>query len=151
MREQFMLRNIETNGITLRAAVEGEGPMVMLVHGWPELWYSWRHQIRPLAEAGYRVVAPDVRGYGGSDKPEPVEAYAMAEIMADLVGLIEAMGEELYKRALAMLEKALGPEHPVVATRPTNTACATRRYAELRFPMLPYSFRQQKNGSAGIG
>ena len=93
MQEQFTLRNIETNGITLRAAVEGEGPLVLLVHGWPELWYSWRHQIRPLAEAGYRIVAPDVRGYGGSDKPEPVEAYAMVEIMADLVGLIEDMGE----------------------------------------------------------
>lgn len=74
MQEQFALRNIETNGITLRAAVEGEEPLVVLVHGWPELWYSWRHQIHPLAEAGYRIVAPDVRGYGGSDKPEPVEA-----------------------------------------------------------------------------
>ncbi len=94
MQGQFTLRNIKTNGITLRAAVEGEGPLVLLVHGWPELWYSWRHQIRPLAEAGYKIIAPDIRGYGGSDKPEPVEAYAMAEIMTDLVGLIEAMGEE---------------------------------------------------------
>jgi pimeloyl-ACP methyl ester carboxylesterase len=94
VHEQFTLRNIETNGITLRAAVEGEGPLVLLVHGWPELWYSWRHQIRPIADAGYRVVAPDMRGYGGSDKPEPVKAYAMVEMMADLVGLIDAMGEE---------------------------------------------------------
>lgn len=94
MQDQFTLQNIETNGITLRAAVEGEGPMILLVHGWPELWYSWRHQIRPLAAAGYRVVVPDVRGYGGSDKPEPVDAYAMAEIMADLIGLIDTMGEE---------------------------------------------------------
>ena len=89
MQEQFTLQNIETNGITLRTAVEGDGPLVVLVHGWPELWYSWRHQIRPLAEAGYRVAALDVRGYGGSDKPEPIEAYAMAELMADLVGFIE--------------------------------------------------------------
>lgn len=94
MHEQFTLRNVETNGITLRAAVAGSGPLVLLVHGWPELWYSWRHQIVALAEAGYTVVAPDIRGYGGSDKPKPVEAYAMTEIMADIVGLIEAMGEE---------------------------------------------------------
>lgn len=94
IRGMFTLRAIETNGIRLRAAVEGEGPLVVLVHGWPELWYSWRHQIRPLAEAGYRVVAPDVRGYGGSDKPEPVEAYAMTEMMADVMGVIDAFGEE---------------------------------------------------------
>ena len=93
MHEQFTLREIETNGITLRAAVEGEGPLVILVHGWPELWYSWRHQIKPLAQAGYRVVAPDMRGYGGSDKPHVVEAYAMSSMMADLVGIIDALGE----------------------------------------------------------
>lgn len=94
MHGQFKLHDITTNGITLRAAVEGKGPLILLVHGWPELWYSWRHQIQPLAEAGYKVVAPDIRGYGGSDKPVPVEAYAMSEIMADLIGLIDAMGEE---------------------------------------------------------
>jgi pimeloyl-ACP methyl ester carboxylesterase len=88
------LRMIKTNGITLRCAVAGEGPLVILVHGWPELWYSWRHQIGPIAEAGFRVVAPDVRGYGGSDKPEPVEAYALTHIMADLIGLIDAFGAE---------------------------------------------------------
>ena len=90
----FALEMIETNGITLRAAVEGSGPLVILVHGWPELWYSWRHQIRALANAGYRVVAPDVRGYGGSDKPHAVDDYTMTKITADIVGLIDAMGEE---------------------------------------------------------
>jgi pimeloyl-ACP methyl ester carboxylesterase len=94
MHTEFDLQMIETNGITLRAAVAGEGPLVVLVHGWPELWYSWRHQIKPIADAGFRVVAPDVRGYGGSDKPEALEAYAMSEIMADLTGLIDALGEE---------------------------------------------------------
>ena len=58
---------IQTNGIRLRVALAGNGPLVVLVHGWPESWYSWRHQIPALAEAGYRVAAPDVRGYGGSD------------------------------------------------------------------------------------
>lgn len=85
---------LETNGIHLRAVVEGEGPLVIMVHGWPELWYSWRHQIQPVVEAGYRVVVPDVRGYGGSDKPHPVEAYDMVELTADVVGLIDTMGEE---------------------------------------------------------
>ena len=90
----FSLEMIETNGIALRAAVAGEGPLVVLVHGWPELWYSWRHQIRALASAGYKVVAPDVRGYGGSDKPQAVGEYTMTKITADVVGLIDAMGEE---------------------------------------------------------
>ena len=94
MHEQFELRQIHANGIELRIAEQGEGPLVVLVHGWPELWYSWRHQIGPLAAAGYRVVAPDVRGYGGSAKPHPVEAYSMTELMADLTGLIDALGEE---------------------------------------------------------
>ena len=94
MHQQFELQTFKVNGITLRAAVEGTGPLVLLVHGWPELWYSWRHQIKPIAEAGYRVVAPDMRGYGGSDKPHAVEAYDMATLMADIVGLIDALGEE---------------------------------------------------------
>ena len=94
MHDQFKLQSLETNGIRLRAAVEGEGPLVIMVHGWPELWYSWRHQIKPVADAGYRVVAPDMRGYGGSDKPEAVEAYDMESLMADVVGLIDAVGDE---------------------------------------------------------
>ena len=94
MHQQFNLQTIATNGITLRAAVEGTGPLVILVHGWPELWYTWRHQIKPIAQAGYRVVAPDMRGYGGSDKPTQVEAYDMASLMADVVGIIDAFAEQ---------------------------------------------------------
>lgn len=94
MHAQFELQHFETNGIEVRAAVAGSGPLVILVHGWPELWYSWRHQIGPLAEAGYRVVAPDVRGYGGSDKPHAVEAYTMKSLTDDVVGLIDALGED---------------------------------------------------------
>ena len=55
--------------------MKGDGPLVIMVHGWPELWYSWRHQINPVAEQGYRVVVPDLRGYGGSDKPYDIDAY----------------------------------------------------------------------------
>jgi len=84
---------VQTNGIGLRVALAGKGPLVVLVHGWPESWYSWRHQIPALAEAGYRVAAPDVRGYGGSDKPAAIEAYAIKEMCADIAGLVEALGE----------------------------------------------------------
>jgi pimeloyl-ACP methyl ester carboxylesterase len=94
MHQQFDLQTIETNGIRLRAAVEGDGPLVIMVHGFPELWYSWRHQIGPVAQAGYGVVAIDVRGYGGSDKPHAVEAYDMATLMADVVGVIDAFGAQ---------------------------------------------------------
>jgi pimeloyl-ACP methyl ester carboxylesterase len=83
---------IETNGIRLRAVVEGDGPLVVFIHGWPESWYSYRHQIDPIREAGYRVVVLDVRGYGGSDKPQPIEAYSMKELTADVAGVIAAFG-----------------------------------------------------------
>jgi len=90
---QPKFETVATNGIHLRVALAGKGPLVLLVHGWPESWYSWRHQIPVLAEAGYRVAAPDVRGYGGSDKPEAIEAYAINEMCADIAGLIAALGE----------------------------------------------------------
>lgn len=85
---------IESNGIRLRVALAGAGPLVVLVHGWPESWYSWRHQIPALVAAGYRVAAPDVRGYGGSDKPTGIEAYGIKVLADDIVGLIQALGEE---------------------------------------------------------
>jgi len=87
-------RTISTNGINLHVAEAGEGPLVLLIHGFPELWYSWRHQIPALAAAGYHVVAPDVRGYGDSDKPHPVEAYALKEMIADYIGILDELGEE---------------------------------------------------------
>jgi pimeloyl-ACP methyl ester carboxylesterase len=83
---------IATNGVNLRCVVEGQGPLAILVHGWPESWYSWRHQIDPLVAAGYRVVVPDVRGYGGSDKPEPVDAYDMETLIGDVLGLMQHFG-----------------------------------------------------------
>ncbi|MFY2562413.1 alpha/beta fold hydrolase [Corallococcus terminator] len=87
-------RTLETNGIRLHVAEAGKGPLVLLLHGWPESWYSWRHQLPALAAAGYRAVAPDVRGYGRSDKPGSVEAYSMKNLVADFVGLLDALGEK---------------------------------------------------------
>lgn len=84
-------RTIDTGRAKLRAAVEGEGPLVVMVHGFPESWYSWRHQIGPVAAAGYQVAAIDVRGYGGSDKPTRVDAYSMQELTADVAGVVEAL------------------------------------------------------------
>lgn len=84
-------RTIDTGRAKLRAAVEGEGPLVIMVHGFPESWYSWRHQIGPVAQAGYQVAALDVRGYGGSDKPKDVAAYSMEELTGDVAGVAEAL------------------------------------------------------------
>jgi epoxide hydrolase 4 len=85
-------RYVTTNGVRLHCAVDGDGPLVVFLHGFPECWYSWRHQLAALAPR-FRVVAPDLRGYGDSDKPEPVSAYALPELVADVRGLIEAFGE----------------------------------------------------------
>jgi pimeloyl-ACP methyl ester carboxylesterase len=85
-------RMIETNGIRLHVAEQGEGPLVILCHGFPECWYSWRHQLRALAGAGFRAVAPDLRGYGRSDRPEEVEKYTMLHDIGDVVGLVDALG-----------------------------------------------------------
>ena len=88
------MRTIDTGEVALRCAVEGEGPLVIMVHGFPESWYSWRHQIGPVADAGFTACAIDVRGYGGSDKPQPVDAYAMERIVGDLIGLRKAMSPD---------------------------------------------------------
>ena len=88
------LRTIETNGIRVRTAEQGEGPLVLLLHGFPESWYSSRHQLPALAEAGFHVVAPDLRGYGGSDAPPEIEDYNVLQLTADAVGIVDALGEQ---------------------------------------------------------
>ncbi len=82
------------NGIRLHCVEAGEGPLVLFVHGFPESWYSWRHQLGPVADAGYRAVAIDVRGYGRSSAPPAVEDYRMLRKVADNVALVEALGAE---------------------------------------------------------
>ncbi|MFG3023634.1 alpha/beta fold hydrolase [Streptomyces sp. NPDC048254] len=87
-------RLIDVNGIRLHIAEEGSGPLVVLLHGFPESWHSWQHQFGPLAAAGFHVVAPDQRGYGSSDRPEDVDAYSIFHLVGDVVGLIRELGEE---------------------------------------------------------
>jgi len=77
----------------MRIAEIGTGPLVVLAHGWPDSWFSWRRQMTMLAEAGYRVAVPDMRGYGESDKPDAVEDYDIVHLAGDLVGIIDALGE----------------------------------------------------------
>ncbi|PDT83029.1 epoxide hydrolase [Bradyrhizobium sp. Y36] len=86
-------RVIKANGIDLFIREAGHGPLVVLCHGWPELSYSWRHQIPALAGAGFRVVAPDMRGYGQSSAPPDVNAYTIFDTVGDVVGLVQALGE----------------------------------------------------------
>ncbi len=88
------MRMIKSNGINMRIAEMGEGPLVILVHGWPESWYSWRHQLPALADAGYHAVAPDMRGYGKTDAPGEVEDYDTVHLTGDIVGIIDALGEK---------------------------------------------------------
>jgi len=85
---------IETNGITLRTIVEGDGPLAILLHGFPRCWYLWRHQIDPLKAAGFRVAVPDQRGYGDSSCPAGIEDYSILDLSADVIGLADALGEE---------------------------------------------------------
>lgn len=87
---------IETNGIRLHTVVEGNGALVILLHGWPQCWYLWRHQIDPLVNAGFQVAVPDQRGYGGSDKPAEIEAYNIIELTNDVVGIADALGHEQF-------------------------------------------------------
>jgi pimeloyl-ACP methyl ester carboxylesterase len=87
-------RDMRLNGIELHVVEEGEGPLVVLCHGFPEIAFSWRHQIPALARAGYRVVAPDMRGFGQSSRPTEIEAYDVASLCGDMTALLDALGEE---------------------------------------------------------
>lgn len=92
--EGVSFRFIESNGLRMRIAEAGSGPLILMAHGWPESWYSWRHQMTALAAAGYHVVAPDMRGYGQTDKPADVDDYDIKHLAGDMVGVLDALGEE---------------------------------------------------------
>ena len=87
-------RTISANGIELFVLEQGQGPLAILCHGWPELSYSWRHQVRALAEAGFHVVAPDMRGFGRSSAPAEINAYSIFDTVGDMVALVGALGEK---------------------------------------------------------
>jgi pimeloyl-ACP methyl ester carboxylesterase len=127
-------RMIETNGVHLHVVEQGEGPLVILCHGFPECWYSWRHQLPALAKAGFRAVAFDLRGYGGSDRPGPVEQYTILHDIGDIVGLVDALGEK----------EAVIAGHDVGATMAWQTALLRpdrfRAVIALGVPFRPRGF-----------
>src|ERR1700721_2062677 len=84
-------RTVEANGIPIHLAEAGSGPVALLCHGFPESWYSWRHQMRALAEAGYRAVAPDMRGYGQTGQPQDIDQYTLFHLVGDMVGVLDAL------------------------------------------------------------
>ena len=87
-------KRIDVGEVHLNVAMQGEGKPVLLLHGFPEFWYSWRHQMDALAKAGFCAIAPDLRGYNKSDKPREVSAYRLDRIEQDIVGLLRALGHE---------------------------------------------------------
>ncbi|HXM56025.1 MAG TPA: alpha/beta hydrolase [Candidatus Dormibacteraeota bacterium] len=119
----------------MRVVEEGSGPLVVLCHGFPELSHSWRHQLPALAAAGYRAVAPDMRGYGGTDRPAEIEAYDILHLTGDMLGLLDALGEE----------RAVFVGHdwgaPVVWNLSLRTPERVRGVAALSVPYSPRSER----------
>lgn len=126
-------RLVDTNGVTLRVTEAGEpgNPVVVLAHGFPELAYSWRHQIPALAAAGYHVLAPDQRGYGGSSRPEAIEDYNIAELTADIAGLLDDVGAE----SAVLVGHDWGS--PVVTNFPLYHPSRVRAVAALSVPPIP--------------
>src|ERR1700757_1573161 len=91
MTTEVTQRTAETNGIRMHIAESGAGPLVLLCHGFPESWYSWRHQLTALAEAGFHAVAPDMRGYGDNEVPEAIDQYTLLHLIGDMVVLLDAL------------------------------------------------------------
>ncbi len=94
LRADLGFRTVRANGIDLRIAEMGSGKLVLLCHGWPESWYSWRHQLPALAAAGFHAVAPDLRGFGASEAPAPVDSYSLLHHVGDMAALVEALGAD---------------------------------------------------------
>jgi pimeloyl-ACP methyl ester carboxylesterase len=84
-------RTVEANGIAIHLAEAGTGPVVLFCHGFPESWYSWRHQLKALAQAGFRAVAPDMRGYGQTNQPQDIDQYTLFHLVGDMVGVLDAL------------------------------------------------------------
>ncbi|MFN6566193.1 alpha/beta hydrolase [Dendronalium sp. ChiSLP03b] len=96
MVNQRNFQRIETNGVRLNTVVEGHGPLIILLHGWPQSWDLWRNQIDPLVQAGFQVAVPNQRGYNGSDAPQEIEAYSILNLTADVAGIADALGHDTF-------------------------------------------------------
>jgi len=92
MATELESRTVPVEGGRIHLVEQGRGPLVLMVHGFPESWYSWRHQLAALADAGFRAVAPDQRGYGGTTRPDAIDRYTLLDLVGDVVGLIDALG-----------------------------------------------------------
>jgi pimeloyl-ACP methyl ester carboxylesterase len=84
---------LPVNGIQMHVVEQGSGPLVVMCHGWPELWYSWRHQLAAISQAGFRAVAPDMRGFGRTEAPQDKDSYTILHTVGDVLGLVSALGE----------------------------------------------------------
>ncbi|HEU4973816.1 MAG TPA: alpha/beta hydrolase [Baekduia sp.] len=133
-------RTVDLGEVRLHYVEEGHGPLVVLLHGFPEFWYSWRHQIPALAHAGFRVVAVDQRGYGGSDKPRRWQDYRIETLAGDIAALIAALGEERahvvghdWGAAVAWMTATLHPER-VDRLAALNVPHPARMFEGLRTP-----------------
>ncbi|XP_048428295.1 bifunctional epoxide hydrolase 2 isoform X2 [Pyrus x bretschneideri] len=87
-------RTVQVNGINMHVAEKGHGPLILFIHGFPDLWYSWRHQILALSALGYRTVAPDLRGYGDTDAPASPSSYTCLHVVGDLVALLDTIAPD---------------------------------------------------------
>lgn len=174
MNNSYASQTFKTNGITLHAVTAGpaKGPLVILLHGFPEFWYGWRHQIDALAAAGFRVLAPDQRGYNLSDKPKRLGAYRLDELAQDVLGLIAAAGREracivghdwggaaawwLALKHPQHVERlaVLNAPHPLVMRRHIFASKAQRRkswyFFFFQFPFLPEQRMRKDNWAVGV-
>lgn len=148
---EWQHRDILTNGIRMHYVTQGEGSLIVLLHGFPEFWYSWRHQIPFLAQLGYKVVAPDLRGYNDTDKPR--RGYEIATLLRDIEGLIKGLG---YERAIVVghdwggvLMWQFGLRYPHMVERliglnappPWTFARELRTWKQLRKSWYVYAFQ----------
>ena len=124
---------IENGNNLLNVAVIGDGPVILCVHGWPELWYSWRHQMNYFSQRGYRVAAMDVRGYGGSTKPKEIAAYTMLELTSDVAAVAQALSDE----SVVLFGHDWGA--PIVWNTALRHPDTVRAVAGLSVPYMPAS------------
>ena len=136
-------RTLSVNGIELFVREQGEGPLVLLCHGWPELSYSWRHQIGALADAGFHVVAPDMRGFGRTSAPAEIDAYSIFDLVGDMVALVAALGDTARGHRRPRLGRAGRLARGAVPARPVLRRGGVERAAAWRGKARPLEALRQ--------